>query len=616
MGEWARRVKSGKTLSALLWAALTLLSAWLLLDGQPREAPLIWAFRGILLFFFFRFTAFPPERILPRPTELALAFFIAAGAALGVLFDRNISLAVMTFSDVLEWLFCAGILTVPASRLLRLFCRILTRWALREKADASPEGRLPRKVPFLSGRPAACFFFSLALMLLCWLPVWMAYAPGLWNYDPWQVDQVLTGVYSKHHPLLHTLLLGNLYRFALEKGNPNLAPLLSSAVQAAVCSAVFALACTFIRQRTRSTLFFFLSLLFFALFPVHPILVISTTKDTLFAAAVLLAGLIFLLASDSPPGRKRLLIAAEIPALALVVLLRNNAKYCFFLLMAVCLFRLRERQWRRILAVLLAGTVLGMAADRGLGTLLRATPALAAEMFSIPSQMAARVQEKTEAPDPETEEFLDTYYSLGEFEYAPALADGTKKCLRLESRADLIGYARGSLRLFLRYPAVCTDAFLYTSKGLWDLQDTSHTLIYGVRNRQGYLPTDIKPGYQIRPDSLFPSLERLLEKLFTENAFLRVPVLRFLFAPALYVDLLLLSLCILLRGRGRKALLLPLFLLFLTGTIALGPGVLPRYVYPLMVCAPLLILLSAGLAGDLPGKGSGADPAEAPHKCP
>ena len=542
-----------------------------------------------------RFIAFLRVRnpLLDHRLEYLLALYFSASTVLGFFFDRNLSFAEMGFRDALLWILISLALTEPVRRLLRLLCRGLAAWARKERAADSGNGAPGgRNRGFLSGRPFASFLFSLAVILACWLPVFLAYWPGLWNYDPWQADQVITGVYSRHHPLLHTLLLGHCYRLALAAGRPNLAPILYSAVQGVSCAAVFALACALIRQKTRSTVFFVLALLFFALFPVHPVLAMSTTKDTLFSAAILLAALLFLFAQDAAPSRKRLLTAAGIPVLALVVLLRNNAVYCLLPLVLLCLFKVRKKPWRRILAVLAAGTFLGVAADRGLARVLNASPALTAEMCSVPSQMAGRIRERVDSPDAETEAFLRKFYALDELDYDPALADGTKCCLRLESRQDLVRYAMGSLRLFLRYPAVCADSLLYTTQGLWNLRDLSHTRIYGMKNGQGYLPTDIKSGYGITADSRLPFLKSLLEKLLTDNAFLKVPVLRFLFSPALYVDLLLLALAVMLRGRNRKLLLIPLFLFFLVLTVVLGPGILPRYAWPLMVCAPVLVWLA------------------------
>lgn len=581
-------------LRALALTALSLSAAALLLAPEPRSMVLPLVFSALFFFFLFLFGSRVHSTILSLSQEYALSLFLSASTALGVFFDRSVSFENMGFPDALRWIFCSTVLALPVQKGIRLLCGALAAWARKEQATAgakrspSPERFLRR----LTQRPAACYLFSLGVILVCWLPVWLAYYPGLWNYDPWQADQVLTGVYSKHHPLLHTLLIGNCYRLALRQGNANLAPILYSAIQGGLCALIFALAASLIRQRTESTLFYLLTLLFFALFPVHPILAMSTTKDTLFSAMILLAVLIFLFMEQSRPDRQRFLAILEIPVLALIVLLRNNAVYCFLLLILLCLFKIRQKHWRRILAVLAAGTLLGTVADRSLGRLLNASPSLIAEMCSVPSQMAGRVKDRVEDLDPETSAFMDEFYSLDELSYSPSLADGTKCCLALSSRQDLIRYAEGSFRLFLKYPAVSIDSLLYTTEGLWNLLDVSHTRIYGTENRQGYLATDIKPGYQITPDSKLPSLARFLETLLTDNAFLCVPVLRFLFAPAFYVDLLLLSFLVLLRGKRRSLLLVPLFLIFLILTVILGPGILPRYVYPLMVCAPLLIWMS------------------------
>ena len=584
-----------RNLSALALSILTLFSVWLLQNEKPRgSSPFFFVFFGALLFFLFKACHGIRNMVLDPRAEYLLSFFFSFTTVLGVFFDLNISFGNMSILQALKWVFCALILSEPVKRVIRLLCGALACWARKEETTTLPPGEKPLRPAgrFLSGKPAVCFLFSLAVILVCWLPVWLAYYPGLWNYDPWQADQVISGVYSKHHPLLHTLLLGNCYRLALEHGNASLAPVLYSAVQGGICSMVFALTCTLIRLRTRSTVFFVISLLYFALFPVHPVLAMSTTKDTLFSAMILLAGLLFLFMEEGSPRRQKLLIAAEIPVLALVILLRNNAKYCFLLLILLSLFMLKKKQWRRILLILTAGTLLGVTADWGLGRVLKASPALIAEMCSVPSQMAGRIREQVDSPDPETSAFLEEFYDMDELSYIPALADATKCCLRLESRTDLIRYITGSFRLFLKYPAVSIDSLLYTTEGLWNLQDISHTRIYGTKSRQGYLSTDIQSGYDIVPDSRLPSLEGFLENLFTENAFLNIPVLRYLFAPAFYVDLLLLAFCAMLRGKRRKYLLIPLFLILLIFTIALGPGILPRYVYPLMVCAPLLVFLA------------------------
>lgn len=57
--------------------------------------------------------------------------------------------------------------------------------------------------------PSRCFGLALATMLLCWLPGYLAYYPGICAYDiTIQMGQVVSGSYGTHHPLAHTLLVG------------------------------------------------------------------------------------------------------------------------------------------------------------------------------------------------------------------------------------------------------------------------------------------------------------------------------------------------------------------------------------------------------------------------
>ena len=52
------------------------------------------------------------------------------------------------------------------------------------------------------------FFGSLLFLLLAWLPVYLAYYPGICAYDaPVQTGQIMEHYYFDHHPIVHTLFL-------------------------------------------------------------------------------------------------------------------------------------------------------------------------------------------------------------------------------------------------------------------------------------------------------------------------------------------------------------------------------------------------------------------------
>ena len=50
-------------------------------------------------------------------------------------------------------------------------------------------------------------------IFLAWLPVWLALYPGAFAYDAeFAYEQIRTGALTSHHPVLHTLILGNTVR--------------------------------------------------------------------------------------------------------------------------------------------------------------------------------------------------------------------------------------------------------------------------------------------------------------------------------------------------------------------------------------------------------------------
>lgn len=81
-----------------------------------------------------------------------------------------------------------------------------------------------------------------------WILVWLAYYPGLWNYDPWQVDQVLNKKYNEFHPLIHTLLLGKCYEIGIELGEAKYGVILYDYVQMIFMAGVFAYTYCYIQR--------------------------------------------------------------------------------------------------------------------------------------------------------------------------------------------------------------------------------------------------------------------------------------------------------------------------------------------------------------------------------
>lgn len=148
-------------------------------------------------------------------------------------------------------------------------------------------------------------------ILFCWLPCWLAYYPAIYSYDgeP-QLIQYTTHTFNNHHPIFHTLFLGGCYsagKFLRAHGIPIDGMALYALLQMICLAWSMAKCVQFLASRRIGKPYLLLTFLWFAFFPVHPLMAVSTTKDTLFTAFLLLflvsfAKLLFWNQRDGRPG--------------------------------------------------------------------------------------------------------------------------------------------------------------------------------------------------------------------------------------------------------------------------------------------------------------------------
>ena len=467
-------------------------------------------------------------------------------------------------------------------------------------------------------------FYSL-LIFLCWLPVFLAYYPSVFAYDAeGQLYQVLAADYSTHHPLLHTLFLGAFFRLGIARGSVSAGMAVHSVVQMALMACAFGWAVSFLYQRRVSGRVRAALLLFFAVFPANSVLALSTTKDVLFAALVLVYTLwLYRVACSQGPGSGRNTahgqsekvggkeMAACVFWAVLMLLFRNNAVYAFVVSAPVVYLGLGGRtrgeepggrnaarsgltRKRYLYMTLLTLVLYGICAF-SLKAITHAQNGSPREMLSVPLQQMARTRVKAEEKiEPSMRQELEKYIP-SEWVFAaynPHLADPVKN--RAVIHDDPAGLIRTWIRLGLAHPAIYIDAFLDNSLGLWYLWDTSHAEIYGIGTESGfgYLSTDnrvMPAGFEVEEHSLLPELRAFMEKIVSDNAYSKIPLLRLLFAPALYGWLLYLYIVTAFyRKRYREAL--PVVFLAAYGlTLLLSPTVLVRYIYPMMVTIPVIL---------------------------
>ncbi len=497
---------------------------------------------------------------------------------------------------VLMYLAAAVCLAVPAASCIAPFLRNGT-------SSGEAERPLQKKHPLWQ----AGLFYGMVIFL-CWLPVFLAYYPSVFAYDAeGQLYQVIAGDYSTHHPLLHTLFLGAFFKLGGVLGSYSAGMALHSIVQMILLAAAFAFVLSYLYEKGISRWQRMLLLAFYALFPTNSVLSLSTTKDVLFSALVLLyTMLLYHMICDKKMQVDKRDGAACVILSVLLLLFRNNAVYAF--LVSMPLVYAGYRKWqigeekaqsasfgaRTYLVLSIAALLFFAVCSAGLRAGTHAHSGSPREMLSVPLQQMARTRVKEEQRiDPALRKELEKYIPA-EWVFAaydPHLADPVKN--RAVIHDDPAGLIETWVKLGMRHLDVYVDAFLDNCVGCWYLEDISHAQIYGIGTESGfgYLSTDnrtMPAGCEIIPHSYLPGLRSLLEKIVSDNQYQRIPVLRIIFAPAFYWWMLCIYMAVAVYRRKYIMLLPVCFLGAYYLTLLLSPAVLIRYMYPFVVTVPAI----------------------------
>lgn len=447
-----------------------------------------------------------------------------------------------------------------------------------------------KKPILLSARKS--FWIPFAVMLLCWLPVLMAFFPGITGYDiDGQAYQIYTGNYSTHHPLLHTLFL----ELFMELGkwlvdDYSIGYGLYTIVQYVLMAAAIACAMRWLSRIRCPRVLWIGTLIFFALSPQHMVMASTGTKDVLFSAVMLLLTM-KLIRFVTEPGRDRKagVWATDILLTACACMLRNNTVYGLVLLLMLCVLFWRRRLGMRVLAVLAAGMIAGTAGAAGLKAATAAEDGSIREMLCVPCQQLARVHHLYGLDVPVGYEVREVLPYAND--YTPERADAVKRAAEVDTPDRLWRFVKLWAREAFHYPIEYIDAFLYNTKAYWAVDDVSFATTYdaGSPVPRGCMNLWHNDTTQIDMQNLWPKAKEICLELFASNGYQRFPVLWTLMHPAFYTWLLGFVLACAAHKRSRAILLTGGILACYLLTLLLGPCALIRYSYYLMLILPVLL---------------------------
>ncbi|MDR1358213.1 MAG: DUF6020 family protein [Coriobacteriales bacterium] len=510
----------------------------------------------------------------------------------------------------------------------------------RKRSRASLPGILPVKKRW--------FWIAVILLLGCWVPFWLALWPGIYNYDAhYQYEMLLYAELQTHHPLVHTFLLNGLVLLGeYYLGGVNTGVELYIGLSLVVCALTFAWMLYTMAEEGAGKPLILCSFLFLAINPALVVWLISTNKDVLFTALLLLAALVLyracrLRGEELGTGGQRLAGAAPDPfapaaafattapsvlrigfATALVLFLlvigvlafRTSAVYSCIVFLPFAALLIRKHLRVRLVGVLATATAVFAVAYIVLTQILFSVPAgpwQTLDALSIPRQQLARVwiqaNEGEDSQDWRTREAFEYIFDEEDREYLDLYeaddADPSRTAFRRAFEQDPLGLLTLYVAMGSTHPGAYTDAALLTCYEAWypgavmDGYVMESYFAKPDRARASYI--DVSAFWPAEEAWILDEFGSWLKEFGLGNLGMDLPPVRLLCSPATYVWILLITLARTICVSNRRGALVCVLLLCFCLTALLSPLVVMRYFLMVMAATPLLLHIASSSSWSL-----------------
>lgn len=430
------------------------------------------------------------------------------------------------------------------------------------------------------------FFVILILFLLLWLPYILTYYPGgLFADTYYSIEMALhqRGM-DNHHPILYTLIWKLLLTICK---NHNLSIFLFTILQylfmGIVCSSII----YYMYRRGYNKKITIISFLFFGLFPLIPLYIISLWKDTPFSIWILVYSFFLLLMMNrndfinSITSKKNTIILIIISFF--VAFSRNNGIYIVFLTnLSTILLLLKKEKSKQVkifsiinilniaFIFIIQGPIynkLGLNSDKSI------------ESLSIPFQQVAYISSEEEL-DKSDKEFLNTIIPLDVLKnnYTPMNIDTLKfnKDFNLDYfDSNVSKFMKLYFKLTIKYPDKAIKAYVLQTVGFWDIKETSSV---------GYIQNEM---WNEEPYKMKDQFENLFG--FSIKNVLNPKIL---INYAIFIWIMLYTIVFLIYKKRKKLIvsLMPNLLVWLTIMVATPIGFSLRYVFSIVLSFPLYLI--------------------------
>lgn len=497
-----------------------------------------------------------------------------------------------------------------------------TPWLSARESPGKTGGLGIRFLDMLDRNPFALPF---AVLVVCWSPVVIGTAPGLFMGDTYTqicmwyglphdrlagavpLDPAVT--WTTHHPVLHTALVGMCVQFGQTVfGNVNVGVAMYALFQVVIDIACIAYAFRVAHQLGVSSLARLVALLFFTFVPWFPTYGVLLTKDTLFADALLLLCLQFVLAFQECAASATGQISARRLALIVVfgilaALLRNGAiLFAATGCIAFAVLCMVKGAARRRIVGCTVGMILVVAVFNSLVVpAMGIAPGSKVEVLSIPFQQTARYisehpRDVSDAEKAAIDAILGYEGLAGR--YDPLRSDNVKDyaapICRDATSADWKAYFDAWANMGMRHPGCYIEATLQNYYGYFYISHHKNQLYRIAWSDKKMRLTNKETGFDFhRFDGGIAGAVADLDSAYA-YVFKRVPIISLALNSAFWCWMLLLVSAYAIRRRWKYAVPILSMLWLIMLVFFVGPcngANYNRYVYPLAFVLPILIMV-------------------------
>ncbi|MDO5555738.1 MAG: DUF6020 family protein [Clostridia bacterium] len=481
------------------------------------------------------------EIILERKFKYILLFNIIL--SLQFVLGNKLQNKNILFGDniILDYIYII-VLAVLFTTIVYLFQDIKNRISNKRKCKADNQLYIEEKF----FKEKHLFIYSFTLIIVCWIPAFITFFPGMLNYDgPDQLLLFLQDIVLTNSPIIHTLCLSGCYLLGINLFNSSILGIMFYVVfQMIVMAYIFSYAINFIYKITYNKILIIFSILFIAIFPYNQLFPLMTTKDTLFAGLMLLfiIKLYEWFYIDKVTKKE---YVTFIIITVLMLLFRLNAIYAFILFFIFIFAFFAKKCNKKIMKRILVVSVISIFIYYNINILLiKFTNAKATgQTFILPfiPQAVARVAKEKNEDLTENEKLqINLYFTNIDRlidRYNPSISDYSYRLIDQDKlKQNQLEFYKFIFKLGIKYPQVFLESYLDTIRAYWYIQDTSFMKLHNdeAPDVKGCLEIDFVnvPMFTgLKQYNLLPAMRNFYTDMFCRNEYREIPLLYIIFQP-------------------------------------------------------------------------------------